>query len=123
MTTNLETVYEKKLCQSKTIMKSLSCAKLWKLISIQNELNIKQTSLEEETADSFVRVFRKINILVIDLKGEKKKKYTKEGQWLLGSKGKNWQTKFSNSNQSKPPQRLSYVLVTAYCIKTAFLIT
>ena len=48
-------------------MKSLSSAKLWKLISIQNELNIKQTSLEEGTADSFVRVFRKINILVIDL--------------------------------------------------------
>lgn len=34
---------------------------------IQKELNIKQTSLEEETADSFVSVIRKINILVIDL--------------------------------------------------------
>lgn len=84
MTTNLETVYEKKLCQSKTIMKSLSCAKLWKLISIQNELNIKQTSLEEETADSFVRVFRKINILVIDLKGEKKKKVHQGGTMAAG---------------------------------------
>ena len=86
MTTNLETVYEKKLCQSKTIMKSLSCEKLWKLISIQNELNIKQTSLEEETADSFVRVFRKINILVIDLKGEKKKKKVHQGGTMAAGK-------------------------------------
>lgn len=59
--------YVKKLCSSKTLTKILTSAKLWELISIQNQLNIKQTSLEEENADSFVSVIRKINILVIDL--------------------------------------------------------
>lgn len=66
ITTNLEIVCEK-IVNLKASQKASVPKKPRKLISIQNELNIKQTSLEEETADSFVSVIRKINILVIDL--------------------------------------------------------
>lgn len=64
--TNLETVCEKNVLAQNHYKKPQFC-KTMKANLIQNELNIKQIPLEEETADSFVSVIRKINILVIDL--------------------------------------------------------